>query len=207
MTGVLRVQSFGPPRAAHLPAPAVRIPRQSATGRATEPATGSATRPATEPVPATDYRDDARSGRRVYGRVVVGYDGSAGARLAMDIAAEEARRRDATLTVVHVWHGDPLTVLPSAIGPLADDMRRAAEEELAGGTAELQLDGVRLELLTLEGNAPRRLEEVAREADLLVVGSRGQGALASTLLGSVSLHCVLHAPCPVLVVPPLRRRC
>ena len=206
MTGVLRVLSFAPPRAVHSPAPAVRIPRQSATGPATEPATGPATRPATEPVPATDYRDDARSGRRVYGRVVVGYDGSAGARLAMDIAAEEARRRDATLTVVHVWHGDPLTVLPSAVGPRADDMRRAAEEELAGGTAELQLDGVRLELLTLEGNAPRRLEEVAREADLLVVGSRGHGALASTLLGSVSLHCVLHAPCPVLVVPPSRRR-
>ena len=212
MTRVLRSLSVMPVRAVPLPTP---TPEQTQPTEATptEATPTEAIRPPTsppataaQPVPATGYQDDARSGRRVYGRVVIGYDGSRGARLAMDVAVEEARRRDATLTIVHVWRGDPLTLLPSARGARDDDMRHAAEEELAGATSGLELEGVRLELLTLEGNAPRRLEEVAREADLLVVGSRGHGALASTLLGSVSLHCVLHAPCPVLVVPPERRQ-
>jgi nucleotide-binding universal stress UspA family protein len=217
MSRALRALSVMPLRIAPLPAQtpghaqpaeATRSPASPATSPGTEgptAATGRSPAPA-EPVPATGYRDDVRSGRRVYGRVVVGYDGSPGARLAMAVAVEEARRRDATLTVVNVWHGDPLTMLPSVRAARDDDMRRAAEEELAGATSGLELEGVRLELLTLEGNAPRRLEEVGRQADLLVVGSRGHGALASTLLGSVSLHCVLHAPCPVLVVPPERRR-
>jgi nucleotide-binding universal stress UspA family protein len=201
MTGVLRALSLVPLRALPLPAPAAGFVRPPEAGVPARPAPGR-----DEPLPAPDFRDDVRPGRRVYGRVVVGYDGSAGARLAAELAVEEARRRAATLTVVRVWHGDPIAAPPGAGGQFADDMRRAAEEELAGAVSALEIEGVRLELLTLEGNAPRRLEEVAREADLLVVGSRGHGALASTLLGSVSLHCVLHAPCPVLVVPPTRRR-
>ena len=49
----------------------------------------------------------------------------------------------------------------------------------------------------MAGSASR----AADEADLLVVGHRGRGGLRSVALGSVGLGCVLHAPCPVLVVP------
>ena len=41
----------------------------------------------------------------------------------------------------------------------------------------------------------------AGEADLLVVGRSGHGAVTESLLGSVGLHCVLHAQSPVTVVP------
>jgi nucleotide-binding universal stress UspA family protein len=53
-----------------------------------------------------------------------------------------------------------------------------------------------------EGSPARTLLDEARGADLLVVGSRGRGGFAGLLLGSVSQHCVHHAPCPVVVVRP-----
>jgi 3-phosphoglycerate kinase len=52
----------------------------------------------------------------------------------------------------------------------------------------------------LEGRAGQVLVDAAEGADLLVVGSRGHGALAEALLGSVGQHCVHHAPCPVLIM-------
>jgi nucleotide-binding universal stress UspA family protein len=63
---------------------------------------------------------------------------------------------------------------------------------------------VRIEVM--RGAASDLLVEVAEHADLLVVGSRGRGALRGLLLGSVALHCVLHATCPVMVVHPHSRR-
>ena len=44
--------------------------------------------------------------------------------------------------------------------------------------------------------------DAADGAELLVIGHRGRGSVASVLLGSVGLYCVLHAQCPVTVVRP-----
>ena len=54
--------------------------------------------------------------------------------------------------------------------------------------------------LVAEGVTADMLLREAKGADLLVVGSRGHGGFASALLGSVSMYCVLHAHCPVLVL-------
>jgi nucleotide-binding universal stress UspA family protein len=51
------------------------------------------------------------------------------------------------------------------------------------------------------GHPAKVLLDAANGAELLVVGSRGHGTFAGILLGSVSQHCVQHAPCPVVVVP------
>ena len=53
------------------------------------------------------------------------------------------------------------------------------------------------------GAAAHALIRTAEGADLLVVGRRGRGGFASTVLGSVSMQCVLHAPCAVTVVHPV----
>jgi nucleotide-binding universal stress UspA family protein len=75
------------------------------------------------------------------------------------------------------------------------------------------LDGCRagggepsVRLRVVEGPAPDVLVRRARGAALLVVGSTGHSELRGLLLGSVALHCAMHAPCPVLVARPGARR-
>ncbi len=60
--------------------------------------------------------------------------------------------------------------------------------------------GVVLHLTVTEGHPASVLTEAAQGAELLVVGSRGHGAFAGMLLGSVSEYCAAHSPCPVVVV-------
>lgn len=57
----------------------------------------------------------------------------------------------------------------------------------------------------LHGHPAQVLLDAAGGTQLLVVGSRGHGAFAGMLLGSVSQHCVQHASCPVVVVPPAQQ--
>ena len=58
----------------------------------------------------------------------------------------------------------------------------------------------RVHVQMIRGSAASVLINVARDADLLVVGSRGLGTFKELLLGSVSERCVRHASCPVVVV-------
>jgi nucleotide-binding universal stress UspA family protein len=53
----------------------------------------------------------------------------------------------------------------------------------------------------MEGPAAQVLLDAGRGAELMVLGSRGHGAFAGMLLGSVSQHCVQHATCPTVVIP------
>lgn len=59
---------------------------------------------------------------------------------------------------------------------------------------------LKLETKVIEGNAANVLEEASKGADLLVVGNRGLGGISGLLVGSVGMHCVSHAPCPVVVL-------
>jgi nucleotide-binding universal stress UspA family protein len=151
-------------------------------------------------------------------RVVVGVDGSAGSREALHWALAEARLRKAPLRIVHAWRfgyeGGPtggygyLGYL-SAAAPLAgnevgDLVRKAAEDvlEMAVGEVVGVGEDVEIERQLDEGDAAEILVGAVSASDLLVVGSRGHGALTGALLGSVSQKCVHHAPCPVVIVHP-----
>ena len=64
------------------------------------------------------------------------------------------------------------------------------------------LEGLAVERRIVAGTAAPVLLDQAKDADLLVVGSRGHGGFAGLLLGSVSQQCAHHSTCPVVVVPP-----
>lgn len=141
-------------------------------------------------------------------RVLVGVDGSEVAGVALEFAVEEAALRGASLRVVSVWEVPTLAHQEALTAPgLFDSLREQAEAIVAEAVErakELNPD-LPCEGVALNGWPQAVLVEEAKRALLIVVGRRGQGALASLLLGSVSRHVVDHAPCPVIVVPPLVR--
>jgi nucleotide-binding universal stress UspA family protein len=133
-------------------------------------------------------------------RIVVGVDGSSSSKAALRWAIRQAKLTGGSVDAVTVWR------LPSTYGwaPAPDgmpDLEAAAKRTLIMALAEVSglEPGVPVRPVVTEGDTARALLHAADGAELLAVGSRGHGGLASTLLGSVSVHCVLHAPCPVLV--------
>jgi nucleotide-binding universal stress UspA family protein len=84
-------------------------------------------------------------------------------------------------------------------------VRRQAEDMVEGLLRELgeAVAGVDVQPTVVEDRNPAEaLVELSADADLVVVGSRGRGGFTSLLLGSVSHAVVLHALCPVVVIPP-----
>ena len=134
-------------------------------------------------------------------RIVVGVDGSPSSHQALRWAARQAKLTGASLQVVTSWE------YPTSYGwappyPADFDPAGDAKRDLEMTVAEVLGDhhGIDIDLTVAEGRAAQVLLEAARGASLLVVGSRGHGEFTGMLLGSVSEHCVGHAPCPVTVV-------
>jgi nucleotide-binding universal stress UspA family protein len=128
--------------------------------------------------------------------ILVGYDGSSSAQIALRWAAREARDRGVALTVCLAW-------MPGSAGPSAgmgqeDLARQSAGWILAGASDMAGAETVRQ--LLAEGPAAAVLCEFSAGADMLVVGCRGFGGLSGQLLGSVSLQAAAHASGPVVVV-------
>jgi len=158
------------------------------------------------------WEDGARVPAGEGGRptVVVGVDGSPGSRAALVDAMRSASWRGARLHVVAVYEPPEWRLGPTPGSPLPS--RAEIETELLAAVREMvtdvayELGGEHLrrpevDVVALPGEAAEVLVDAAEGADELVVGHRGRGAVASALLGSVGLGCLLHAPCPVRVVP------
>jgi len=125
-------------------------------------------------------------------RILVAYDGSADAELALRWAAEEARSTGRGLHVV--------TVDDAITSPWGAEVAHRGEDVLAG--VEERLADFDVELETRVGHVTGELLRASVSDDLLVVGSRGHGRAEDLLIGSVSQHLARHAPCPVVVVRP-----
>ena len=135
--------------------------------------------------------------------IVVGVDGSIYAEGALEFALEEAALRDASLRIVCAWQFPPLLAAESVYAPETFKALPAEAKPIVQGAlaraAELQ-PGVPCEGKVLQGPAAEVLLKEARNAGMIVVGSRGRGGFASLLLGSVSHQVIHHAHCPVVVV-------
>ncbi len=133
-------------------------------------------------------------------RIIVGVDGSAGARTAAQWAVDECRLRGATLLAVTIVPPDPGLPVAESDGlrpnhGLADRLVTAA-----AAAASVRQPGVPVTTLIGHGPPVETLLELSLDADMLVVGSRRRSG-GTVLLGSVSQRVAERAHCPVAVVP------
>jgi nucleotide-binding universal stress UspA family protein len=132
--------------------------------------------------------------------IVVGVDGSDSSRQALTWAMNYAALIDAKVDAVISWNyptGYGMGGVASEWNPGED-----ARDLLAKAVTSVLGDDVSVPLTQVvrEGNAAQVLLDETKDAQMLVVGSRGHGGFAGLLLGSVSAHCAEHAQCPVLVI-------
>jgi nucleotide-binding universal stress UspA family protein len=139
--------------------------------------------------------------------IIVGVDGSGHSQRALEWAMKEAAMRHAPLTV--------LTVHPAIVGYFGGVVTSAGDLELTEQTqAAVKVEADRV-LAGLSGPHPEsvtvravhgfpveELVNASKDADIVVLGSRGVGGFTRLLLGSTAGQVVQHAHCPVLIIPP-----
>ena len=143
-------------------------------------------------------------------RIVAGVDGSAVSIAALRWAIRQAAVTSGTVDAVIAWEfpvaGGSFGWAPTA--PFDDtDYSELAAKTLNAAVAEASpTPGVTVNQIVTEGNAAQVLLDAAKDVDLLVVGNRGHGGFADALIGSVSVRCLHHATCPVVIVRTPRHR-
>jgi len=140
--------------------------------------------------------------------IVVGVDGSPSSMAAVEWAAQDAEMRNIPLKLVHVVspvEGDeprPEIATPSDLARWRQDWQRRIIEEAhklaVDATSQSRASQIAGEVLY--GPIVAKLVDLSKQADLVVVGCRGQGSVACALLGSVSSGVVHHAHCPAAVI-------
>jgi nucleotide-binding universal stress UspA family protein len=138
-------------------------------------------------------------------KIVVGVDGSPSSRAALRWAVRQAVLTDGMVDAVTAWHV-PVSPYGYTWAPIsmdeADHLEEDARKALDAAISEEvdPADRHRVTAQIINGHPANVLLKAAAGADLLVVGSRGHGAFADALLGSVGQYCMHHAHCPVLIV-------
>ena len=141
--------------------------------------------------------------------IIVGVDGSDHSRLALAWALREAVQHDAPLTVMTVHPGlvRPATRIFWAVPEFPEDSHslefaRKAVQEYADKVAKEVGETVpEVTVSVAVGDPAEELIKASRDADMLVMGSRGSGGFTSLLMGSVTNKVTHHAACPVVIIP------
>jgi nucleotide-binding universal stress UspA family protein len=142
--------------------------------------------------------------------IIVGVDGSGHSQRALEWAMREAAVRQVPLTVLTV--NEAVRGYYSSMAVYADDPVRTEDaRKLAQAETDEVLDrlaGPRPASVTVKavhGFVVEELIDAGKDADMIVVGSRGAGGFTRLMMGSVAAQVAQHARCPVLIVPPENR--
>ncbi len=152
--------------------------------------------------------------------IVVGVDGSAESAAALRFALQDAVRRGGLVRIVtaymqpEYWAAAYGHTAPPTADELVADHTAVVKDVIASVVADdptlaptggdSAVAAVPVDIVVVPGPPAKLLIEHSHGAALLVLGHRGRGGFASAVLGSVGLHAVLHAACPVTIVRPAR---
>ena len=136
--------------------------------------------------------------------ILVGVDGSSAAKYAVDWAARDAAMRNVRLTLVHAVRpiGITLPPLPAPASYTRWQVEQGQKILDHGVEIARNADGgpAQIETELLFSPVVPTLVDLSKDAQMVVVGSRGLGPFARSLLGSVSSNLIRHAHCPVAVI-------
>jgi nucleotide-binding universal stress UspA family protein len=123
---------------------------------------------------------------------------------ALSWAGHYAAATGATVRAVRAWHFPTAAGLPpegKAPQPVTSEIQQRMNADLGEAIAKANLtSSVQVETEITYGHPVQVLIDESKTAGLLVVGHRGHGGFTEMLTGSVAIHCVSHAACPVVVV-------
>ncbi|RZL83283.1 MAG: universal stress protein [Rhodococcus sp. (in: high G+C Gram-positive bacteria)] len=132
------------------------------------------------------------------GPVVVGVDGSPSSARAIGQAFEECSLHNAELIALHAWSDQVLSTLPVGVEQTAE---RSVLEASVAEWCE-RFPDVSVKQTLVRDRPVRHLLEMADQAQMIVVGSRGRGGFPGMTLGSTSAALLHMTPCPLLIVRP-----
>jgi len=135
--------------------------------------------------------------------VVVGVDGSDPSVAALSWASRYGAATGATVRAVRVWHYPTSAGLPpgKTPEPVENEVEGWVRDELSQAVTRANPDSsAQVETKIVYGHPAEALIDESRGESLLVLGHRGHGGFAEALTGSIVIHCVNHAACPVVVV-------
>ena len=142
--------------------------------------------------------------------IIVGVDGSGHSQRALGWAMREAAIRRVPLTVITV--SEAIRGYYSGMAIYPDDATRTEEaRQLAQAETDKVLAGLdepspaSVTVKAVHGFVIEEIINAGRDADMIVVGSRGAGGFTRLMMGSVASQVAQHAHCPVLIVPPENR--
>jgi nucleotide-binding universal stress UspA family protein len=142
--------------------------------------------------------------------IIVGVDGSGHSQRALERAMREAAAHQVPLTVITVDEAVRGYYTGMAIYPddqaRTEDARKLAQAETDKVLASLaEPRPASVTVKAVHGFVVDELIDATKDADMIVVGSRGAGGFTRLMMGSVASQVAQHAHCPVLIVPPENR--